>query len=144
MHLNAEFHNWGLTVHNTPLYTFVPTTVLGLENLIKYAKSQNKRVRASAYRHSWSPIFSADGEILVSLLDLATANAVPDPTILLPDQNHAGNDFKVIQLAESDVPGQEGKKRHVRVGAAVTNEELRRWAVRGDEWAMSVNTVIVE
>ena len=144
VHISAPFHNWGLTVHNTPLYTFVPTTIYGLENLSKYAKSINKRIRASGYRHSWAPIFSSDGEILVSMLDLDIATAVPDPMTLLPDQNHAGNEFKVIQLAEKDVPGKEGKNRYVRVGAAVTNEEFRRWAVRGDDWAMPANTLIVE
>ena len=110
---------------------------------MKYAKSIGKRVRASGYRHSWSPIFSENREILVSMLDLKIATAVPDPSSLLPNAVHEGNDLKTIEVREA-VPGFEGKKRMVRVGAAVTNEELRRWAIERDEWSIPVNVMIVE
>ncbi|KAI5776549.1 hypothetical protein EDC01DRAFT_720032 [Geopyxis carbonaria] len=140
----AEFNNWGLTVSNTPALTFVPTTIHGLENLVAYAKANNKRVRAAGYRHTWTPLFSEDNEIFVSMLDLKTANAVPDPSSILPDDpSTASNEFKVIQLADSDVAGQEGKKRVARIGAAVTNEELRRWSIRSG-WTLPLNVIMVE
>ncbi|RPB18434.1 hypothetical protein L211DRAFT_796854 [Terfezia boudieri ATCC MYA-4762] len=142
-HVDAPFENWGLNVKNTPAFTFVPTTVIGAQNLVKHAKSIGKRVRASGYRHSWSPIYSQDGEILVSMLDLEIATAVPDPSSLLPNAAHEGNDLKTIEVRE-DVPGFKGKKRMVRVGAAVTNEELRRWAIAKDEWSIPVNVILVE
>lgn len=143
MHVNAPFENWGLTQKNNPAYTFVPTTVLGVQNLIHFAKAQNKTVRASGYRHSWSPLYSADGQILVSMLDLAIATAVPDPSSLLPNAPHEGNELKVIEPAAEDVPGGQGK-RWVRIGAAVTNEELRRWAIANDKWSIPVNVIMVE
>lgn len=118
----------------------MPTTVQGIQNLIKFAKLNNKRVRASGYRHTWSPLYSADGEILVSMLDLATATAVPDPTSLSPNDLHPGNELKTIEL----MPGSRGNKALVRIGAAVTNEELRRWAIGGNAWSLPLNTVIVE
>lgn len=110
---------------------------------MKYAKGVGKRVRASGYRHSWSPIFSEDGEILVSMLDLKIATAVPDPSSILPTAEHEGNDLKTIEVRE-DVPGSGGNKRMVRIGAAVTNEELRRWAIAKDEWSLPVNVIMVE
>ena len=77
------------------------------------------------------------------MLDLDIATAVPDPSSLLPNAAHEGNDLKTIEVLE-DVPGFEGKKRMVRAGAAVTNEELRRWAIAKDEWSIPVNVMLVE
>ncbi|RPA80545.1 FAD-binding domain-containing protein [Ascobolus immersus RN42] len=140
----TEFENWGLTIRNTPAITFVPTTVHGVENLIKWAKANNKRVRAAGYRHTWTDMYSADGEIFVSMLDLKTATAVPDASSILPSKQHPDNEFKVIELAEEDVSGSGGKKRLARIGAAVTNEEFRRWSVAGDHWTLPLNVVMVE
>ena len=144
VYIDAPFENWGLTVKNTPAYTFVPTTVHGIQGIVQYAKANGKRVRASGYRHTWSPLYSETNEILVSMLDLAIATAVPDPSSLLPNAIHKGNELKVIEPFERDMAGFEGQKRLVKVGAAVTNEELRRWAIAKNEWTIPVNVIMVE
>lgn len=145
VYVSAEFHNWGLTVSNVPAYTFVPTTVKGLENLITWAKTQGKRVRAAGYRHTWTNMYSESGEIFVSMLDLTTATTVPDPSSILPNSaSNAQNEFKQIELATTDVSGSGGKKRLARIGAAVTNEEFRRWAIANNAWTMPYNVVMVE
>lgn len=48
------FKNWGLTVSNNPSDSFVARTVLGVQNLVKWAKAQDKTVRLAGYRHTWS------------------------------------------------------------------------------------------
>lgn len=134
-----------MTVKNTPALTFVPTTVLGLQNLVKYAKANGKRVRGGGYRHSWTDVYSEDNEIFVSFLDLKTATTVPDSSSILP--NNPANEFnelKVIELDTQDVPGTNGKKRLARVGASVTNEEFRRWAIANNAWTLPLNVVMVE
>lgn len=142
--MGAEFDNWGLTVTNTPAITFVPTTVLGLQNIILWAKANNKRVRAGGYRHTWTSLFSQDGEVFVSMLDLKTANAVPDPASILPNAaSNAVNEFKQVELATTTVEGSGGKKRLARVGAAVTNEEMRRWSI-ANLWTLPLNVIMVE
>lgn len=84
------------------------------------------------------------------MLNLAMVTTVPEPSTLLPSDTFPGNEFKVIELAGEDVPGSgegeggEGRKRLVRMGAAVTMEEFRRWAVGGGEWALPVNTLLIE
>lgn len=141
----TEFHNWGLTVQNTPALTFVPTTVHGLEQVVSWAKANGKRVRAAGYRHTWTNLFSENDEVFVSMLDLKTANTVPDPSSILPNSpSNANNEFKQIEMAPADVPGSGGLKRLVRIGAAVTNEELRRWSIKGDAWTLPMNVVMVE
>lgn len=144
MYIGTEFENWGLTVQHTPSYTFVPTTVEGVKNLIKWAKAKGRRVRAAGYRHTWASMYSQDGEIFVSMLDLKTATAVPDPTSLLPSRDYTGNEFKVIELETQDVPGSSGKKRLARIGAAVVNEDFRRWAIANNAWTIALNVVMVE
>jgi len=76
------------------------------------------------------------------MLDLKTATNVPDSASILPDKaSNLSNEFKTIQVQG---PARYADKALVRIGAAVTNEELRRWSVRGDAWALSLNTIIVE
>lgn len=128
---------------NTPKYTFVPTTVLGLQNLVKYAKANNLRVRCGGYRHSWSSTFSEDDEIFVSLLDLAQVNNIPDPLAIGPDAVSAGNQLMSIDILEKPTFLSSGKNI-VRVGSAVTNEAFRRWAIRNNVVALNMDVILVE
>jgi len=140
----VPFENWGQTVSNVPRYTFVPTKVLGLQNLVLYAKQQNLRVRCAGYRHSWSPSFSANGEILVSLLNLKQVTEIPDASDLGPSMaNVAGNELKSIELASGSL-SKDNTKQLVRVGVSVTNEEFRRWAIANNAWTLPMDVILVE
>ncbi|KAF7894388.1 uncharacterized protein EAF01_009839 [Botrytis porri] len=157
VHKNAPFHNWGNSVKNTPLYTFVPTTVLGLSNLVKWAKVEGYRVRCSGYRHSWSNTFSQDKQILVSMLNLESVEKIPDVMSITEEKGDVdlngdevvdANELKTIELDPkieglSLTGGEEGKML-CRVGAAVTNEQFRRWAVGHGKWALPVDVILVE
>lgn len=139
------FQNWGQSVRNTPRWTFVPKTVLGLQNLVKWAKANNKRVRCSGYRHSWSSTFSQNDEILVSLLNLEEVTKLPDPMSIRPEFVDPENELKTITLsAPPGVVASGEDKALVRVGASVTNEQFRRWAVTNDKWTMPVDVILVE
>lgn len=159
VHQNAPFHNWANSVENTPRYTFVPTTVLGLSNLVKWAKVEGYRVRCSGYRHSWSNTFSQDKQVLVSLLNLDSVQRTPDTMSIVAEQGDVDldldrdgrldvNELKTIEL-DPEIEGlvlgdgEEGKM-FCRVGAAVTNEQFRRWAVRGGKWTLPVDVILVE
>ncbi|KAF7502144.1 hypothetical protein GJ744_006980 [Endocarpon pusillum] len=138
------FDNWGLSVQNVPLYTFVPTTVLGLQNLVLFAKVNNLRVRCSGYRHSWSPIFSEEREIVVSLLNLHQVTHIPDSSSIDPfPASVKDNELKTIELDPVGVQADAGKKL-VRVGVAVTNEEFRRWAIAQNSWSLPMDVILVE
>lgn len=128
---------------DTPQYTFVPSTVLGLQNLVKFTKEKGLRVRCAGYRHSWSPIFSADNEILVSLLDLDEVNTIPDSLAIGPDAVPNGNELMSIDILEKPSFLPSGKNA-VRVGAAVTNEAFRRWAIHHEVTALPMDVILVE
>jgi hypothetical protein len=142
VYADKQFNNWGFTVQNTPKYTFVPKKVLGLQNLVKYAKEHKFRVRCGGYRHSWSPSFSQDNEILISLLNLEEVTTIPDTLPIGPDYIDPVNDLKTITLAPGAATA--GDTSVIRVGAAVTNEQLRRWLVANDKWALPMDVILVE
>lgn len=140
VYLLEPFSNWGGTVHNKPRYTFLPTTVLGVQNLVRYAAANGLRVRCAGYRHSWSSIFSSDDAILVSFVDIEQVTTLPDPMSLAHRDGTGGGELKTIELQE-----QLGDtKRLCRIGAGVTNEDFRRWAVANNAWALPVDVILVE
>ncbi|KAM3086661.1 hypothetical protein ACMFMG_000787 [Clarireedia jacksonii] len=164
VHKRKTFQNWGESVKNTPQWTFVPTTILGLSNLVKWAKKEGFRVRCSGYRHSWSNTFSQDKQILVSLLNLEEVTKTPDAMSIEQEHIDSKNELKTIELAPK-IPGLENVSIHAngtangttvtngnkedektlcRVGAAVTNEQFRRWAVTNNQWTMPVDVILVE
>jgi hypothetical protein len=138
----TQFNNWGQCVQNTPKYTFIPKKVLGLQNLVKYAKEHKFRVRVGGYRHSWSPSFSQNGEILISLLNLKEVTTIPDPVSISADYIDPQNELKVIQMAPGAATT--GETSIVRVGVSVTNEQFRRWAVQNDAWSLPMDVILVE
>lgn len=50
-------------------------------------------------------------------------------------------ELKTIELKEET---NSGKNRLCRIGAAVTNEEFRRWSVAGKAWAFPADVILVE
>ncbi|KXS94449.1 hypothetical protein AC578_5189 [Pseudocercospora eumusae] len=138
---DLEFQNWGRTVTETPQYTCVPKNVADIQKIVRFAKKSRLAVRCAGYRHSWSPIFSRKGEILISLLPIDTATELPNIAALpLPDGRP--NDLESIELL--DGPARPGGKRLVRVGCATTNERLRRWCVEHNKVTLPFNIIMVE
>ena len=50
--------------------TFFPKTIEEISKVIHLAKILGKRVRAAGMKHSWTDLFSNDGEYLICLLPL--------------------------------------------------------------------------
>jgi len=71
-----HFTNFGGTVKNVPSKTFFPKTLEEIQDLVKYAKKEGKRLRAAGMRHSWPSLFSNDNELLLCLLPLAVTDFI--------------------------------------------------------------------
>jgi hypothetical protein len=139
----AVFQNWGMTVRNTPELTFIPRTVAGVQNVVKWAAARGRSVRASGYRHSWGDLYSADGQVLVSMLPLAQVEDLPasEPGI------DPGNELQGIRIVGTVV--EDGVTRALcRIGAATTNEQFRRWCLSDEggawQWTVPLNVIMVE
>ncbi|KAI3394705.1 hypothetical protein diail_2290 [Diaporthe ilicicola] len=122
-YFDKTFTNWGKTVSNFPKITCVPKTSYGIQQVVRYAKAFDMNVRASGYRHSWSPIFGKNGQILISTLDLHEASALPN-FVSWPGSEECPTELNSITFQGTPEPE---KNRLVRVGTAVTNQQLRRW-----------------
>jgi hypothetical protein len=137
------FANWSGTVRNTPALTAVPRTVGGVQALTRWAIQSGRTVRGAGYRHSWTELFSADNQVLVSMLPPPTVVDLPavDPPIDPADQ------LQGISIVGTVVEGGVTKAL-CRIGAATTNDQFRMWCLSeagGDwEWTLPVNTIIVE
>jgi D-arabinono-1,4-lactone oxidase len=139
----ASFQNWGRTVRNTPAVTFVPRTKHGVREIVKWASANRKTVRAAGYRHSWSDVFSADGQVLISMLAPEVVETLPAAQPPIDPRNRLQGIELVGRVREDGV-----RKALCRIGAATTNEQFRRWCLDEGggawEWTVPLNVVMVE
>lgn len=140
-----KFESWEGTICNKPKYTFIPKTITGLQNLIKWANTTNKKIRVSGYRHSSNDLFSEDEQILVSMIDLKTATVLParHPTL---DPN---NELQGIQLVGEPYLDKNGQKKiKCKIGAGTCNYHFQDWAVNpkggGGKWTLPSNVIMTE
>lgn len=143
------FRNWGYTVENTPGYTFVPRTLIGICNIVRWATSSGKRVRAAGYRHTWGDLYSADDQVLISMLPLQQVEQLPSFSAhsgAAPGFD-PGNQLQGIELLGSVVEGGI-EKRLCRIAAGTTNEQFRRWCLYEQggnlQWTIPLNVIMVE
>lgn len=143
VYLQRRFRNWGRTVDHQPACTFVPRTVQGVCNIVKWAKANQRRVRAAGYRHTWTNLYGADGEVLVSMLPLDVAEELPAKH---PDIDPA-SDLQGIKIVGT-IQENGVTKALCRIGASTSNEQFRRWCLdeAGGNWQWTVpfNVIMVE
>jgi hypothetical protein len=139
----TEFQNWGQTVSNTPAVTFVPRTKQGVQAIVSWASAQNKTVRAAGYRHSWSDTFSADGQVLISMLPLDVVEDLPASEPAIDPQDQLQGIELVGTVVEDGVT-----KALCRIGAGTTNEQFRTWCLDAaggaSAWTVPLNVIMVE
>jgi hypothetical protein len=139
------FQNWGQVVEYVPQYTCIPNSVAGIQRIVKYAKDHEMSVRCAGFRHSWAPIFGRQGQITISMLNLAEATKIPNFTALskaLPDWLIHKTELQTIEVV-SGTPRVKGNVL-VRIGASTTNEQLRRWCVEHNQYTYPLNVIMVE
>lgn len=137
------FQNWGRTVQNTPYLTCVPRTVTGVQNVVRWAARNDRKVRASGYRHTWSDLYSANDQVLISTLPLDVVEELPAKQ---PDMD-PDNQLQGIRLVGR--VREDGKTKALcRIGAGTTNEQFRRWCLSaeggGKAWTIPLNVIMVE
>ena len=79
----------------------------------------------------------------MSLIDLKTVAEIPNPLALGVDPGVTGNELASIERLQKPSFSASGKDC-VRVGAAVTNEAFRRWAIENNVYALPMDVILVE
>lgn len=106
------------------------------------SRLQGKRARVAGFRHTWSNMYSDTGDILVSLLDLDIA--MGSSGVITADAiDGKKTDFNQIEIPPTFTESSDCDKMLVRVGAAVSNEALRRWSLKNG-WSLPINVIMVE
>ncbi|XP_023333091.1 uncharacterized protein LOC111704928 [Eurytemora carolleeae] len=136
------FVNYGETVKNQPKLTFFPKTVEEIKSVIRYGRAEGRRVRCAGMKHSWSHMFSDDGEILVYLLPLSVTdtisfsrNGIHSMEKILKEWNSELSGIELVEELEDDHAA-------VRVGAATTNLEMLNWSNQSG-WTLPVDIIAV-
>lgn len=123
----------------------MPQSKQDVVNLVQDAITNNKRIRAAGYRHTWTDLYSQNKQDFVSILDPALVTTLPNFTAIERDPDYGNNDLKSINLAVD--PGNPDVA-YIQVGAAVTNEDFRRWAIRptngNSKWTLPIQVIMVE
>jgi len=141
-----NFENWGKTVHNTPFVVFEPTTKTGCQNIVKWAKQHGSTVRGAGFRHTWTNMYSADNQVLVSMIPIElatnTRRLFPHPPV---DPIPNGLSY-VKALGTKNAEG----KNLIEIGAATTNDQFRQWCLTDGEgqgnwkYTLPLNVIMVE
>merc|ERR1719167_1982031 len=140
---DLEFHNYGETVQNTPILTFFPKTVKEIQDLVKYAGHQGRRIRAAGMKHSWSEVFSDSGELLLYLLPLAVTDTITFARAGVDGMEEAINDWaSELNFIEFVEELDEGQHAAVRVGAATTNLQMLHWSNKSG-WTLPLDIIAV-
>jgi hypothetical protein len=143
-----EFYNWGQTVKTQPYRTFYPQTKEDISTIVRWTKSEGKKVRVSAYKHTWGNFYAQNDDILISLLDYPQATIIPSVHKKIGGYN---TPFQNIELI-GDAFEENGKTKHLcKISAATNNEQLRRWAIGNfqskgslNSWTVPTNVILVE
>lgn len=141
---HANFQSWEETINSNPEITFIPKTITGLQNLVKWAQKEGKRVRASGYRHSSSEVYSDDQQILVSMIDIQTVMKLPAqyPNF---DPN---NEIQGIRLIGDPYEVNGKRKILCKIGSATCNYHFSDWVhapIAGNQqWTMPLNVIMSE
>jgi hypothetical protein len=140
---NGVFENWGRTIRNVPALTCFPHTKAGICNIVTWAASNGKTVRVSGYRHTWSDLYSGDGEVLISLLPLRVVTELPAEEPPIDPYNELQGIGVVGTIDECGVT-----KALCKIGTATTNEQFRRWCLDPGggnlKWTVPLNVIMVE
>ena len=122
--------------------TFFPKTVDEISKVIQLAKTNGNRVRAAGMKHSWTELFSNDGEYLICLLPLEVTDHLTFARFGLKgaeaELEKWGSDFTGIEFIETLDEG--GNHAAVRVGAGATNLQMLTWSQQNG-WTMPMNII---
>ncbi len=63
--LIEKFENWSETQRNNQILSVRPTQFEEVQNIVRACRQLGLRLRAAGATHSWSPMFSDEGHVLM-------------------------------------------------------------------------------
>jgi len=136
-----EFKNWGKNISFMAGYTLVVHSIKGVCKVVKWAKGEGRRVRVAGFRHSWSDVFAATGDVIVMFLPYDTLVELPyeDPPPTF--KTELAGITPVASVAGRSAPSGNG---YYKVMAGTTNETFRQWCFANKKFCLPLNVIMVE
>ncbi|PVF94943.1 hypothetical protein CPB86DRAFT_712145 [Serendipita vermifera] len=140
-HASPKFFNWGQTYSFTPGKTLVIRTKQGVCRVVKWAAEQGRRVRVAGFRHTWSPLFGANGDILIMFQPYDSLVRLPHE----PAPLNWRSELVGVEMV-STVAGRHAPRHHAfcKIGAGTTNEQFREWCFQNKMFSLPFNVIMVE
>ncbi|PVG01447.1 hypothetical protein CPB86DRAFT_837017 [Serendipita vermifera] len=112
-HASPKFFNWGKT------YSFTPGKTLS-----NGTAEQGRRVRVAGFRHTWAPLFGANGNIIIMLQPYDSLVRLPH----VPAPSNWQSELVGMEVVPT-VAGRQAPEHHAfcKIGAGTTNEQFREW-----------------
>ena len=156
--IDMVMDNWGHTLHSkTTRRIFYPETLAGIQNVVKKAASEGKRVRASGMRHTWNPwMWGVDNEL--DPIPTETEDSVDYFLALVPNEvsdklsyaRGTSEDWRDRAHELTEITGplkvwtENGeRKASVKIGGATLNQHLLEWIMTNTEWTLPANTIML-
>lgn len=155
-----NFVNWGKTFETEYQQILYPNEVAAstgkqvetVQNFVREGVKQGKRIRGAGIRHSWGKIFSDPEQLLVSFYPYkvakGTSRVLEDWAVTMTEVEYVLAYDKIEHLGEIRdlkiaVEVDKVKKHLVKVGAGVSNDQLRRWCIKNG-YQYKSNVIMVE
>ncbi|KIJ47106.1 hypothetical protein M422DRAFT_164369 [Sphaerobolus stellatus SS14] len=137
------FSNWGGTVTFQPGKTLVVRSIKGVQEVVRWAAKEGKKVRVSGFRHTWSDLYGSKNDIIIMFLPYDTLVDIPYKSP--PPSWFQKSEFSGIKLVDS-VAGRTPPEGHMfcNIMAGTTNEQLRAWSFANRAWCIPFNVIMVE
>lgn len=136
-----DFSNWGQTVeYNTP-YTFVVRSVAGVQKVVKWAAGEGRKVRVSGFRHSWTEVFGATGDVMIMFQPFDTMTKLP----FKPAPSGWQTELVGIEVVP-EVAGRAAPTGHsfCKIMAGTTSDQFRQWCYDNKTWCIPLSVILVE
>ena len=155
-YLDMVMDNWGHTLHSkNTKRIFFPETREGIQNVVRKAASEGRKVRASGMRHTWNPwMWGVDNELdpmpnegNVDYFLALVPNEVSDKLSYARGTTDAWRD-RAEELTRVEGPlktwTENGKRKaSVKIGGATLNQNLFEWVMLNPEWTLPANTIML-
>jgi len=151
-YIEETFDNWGTTIlNNVTVRTFFPRTVEGVQNIVKLAREQGSRVRASGTRHTFNPwLWGLESEMQpgeqgrnVDFIIATIPLEVSDHLAYARDLGTWPEDSELVGIQGPLSVWEEDGKKHAsaRFMAGTLNLHYMDWAL-ANNWTLSSNTIM--
>jgi hypothetical protein len=155
-YIDMVVDNWGNTLHSHNVRrVYFPETRIGVQNVVKKAAAEGKKVRASGMRHTWNPwMWGVDNELdpkpVEGDVDIFLALVPNEVSDKLSYARGTSEDWRDRAHELTNISGplrvwtENGKqKAAVKIGGATLNQHLYEWVMTNPQWTLPVNTIML-